>query len=111
MVSDLFRSRYPDFGSGFSEVSAGNEDTANDRMVTALGLLTSNEHRGPWWSKDSYVRANGIIKCLLQEYLKSGTREVICDVTKDNVELEGMEIDVDQNGEFQGGAVLRVGAV
>ena len=96
---------------GLARYRLETETTAKDRMATALGLRASSENRGPWWNRDSYVRANGLIKGLLQEYLNSGTREDIFNVTEHNVELEGIEVDVDRDGKLHGRILLEAGVV
>ena len=71
-------------------------------MLTVLGLKSSTEDDKPWWSKESYVRANELLKCLLEEYMISRFLKKFASKSKGKTAKEGMAIELEPHGGIKG---------
>ena len=67
-------------------------------MLTVLGIKPLLEDDKPWWKKESYVRGNEILKCLLEEYMKSGFLRKMGTTSTKNTSKGEYAIELDTNG-------------
>lgn len=67
-------------------------------MLTVLGLKSSAEDDKPWWRKDSYIRANEVLNCLLEEYMISRLLKKFSAKGKNKSSKEGLAIELEPSG-------------
>jgi hypothetical protein len=75
-------------------------------MLNVLGLKSSTEIDKPWWGKESYVVANDLFKCLLEEYTISRFLKKSNSINKSRASTERIAIELGPNGGIRGKILL-----
>jgi hypothetical protein len=71
-------------------------------MLTVLGLKSSTEVDKPRWRKESYVHANELLNCLLDEYMISRFLKKSGSTHKSKTSKERMTIELQPDGGITG---------